>query len=87
MEDYDEDLAMHLSYMVLTGKSTLEELGEFYDQIILAYNPFGSMKLMDGDIYDVLTEYFEEREEYEKCRELQGLKRVLLSVDVSEIST
>jgi len=45
------------------------------------------MKLMDGDIYDVLTEYFEEREEYEKCRELQGLKRVLLSVDVSEIST
>lgn len=86
MEDYDEDLAMHLSYMVLTGKSTLEELGEFYDHIILVYNPFGNMKLMEGDIYDILTEYFEGREEYEKCRELQGLKQVLLSVDISEIS-
>jgi hypothetical protein len=40
MEDYDKDLAISLSYMVLTGKSTVEELAEFYDPIILEYNPF-----------------------------------------------
>jgi hypothetical protein len=42
---------------------------------------------MDGDIYDILTEYFEEREEYEKCRELQGIKKVLSLVDPSDILT
>lgn len=87
MEDYDKDLAISLSYMVLTGKSTVEELAKFYDPIILEYNPFLELKIMDGDIYDILTEYFEEREEYEKCRELQGIKKVLSLVDPSDILT
>ena len=61
------------SYMVLTGKITLEELFvKFPYKVYLAHVPGDAKE--EEDIIDDLILHFIYHEEYEKCSELQKLK-------------
>ena len=77
--DFLEDLdlynrAMENAYLLVTGKTTLEELlTDDTEDIPLPFDPENE----DGkssDILDILIVYYEEMEEYEKCSELTNLK-------------
>ena len=46
------------SYNVITGISTFEELLETKDELAIVFNPYKPIKVMDGDAYDLLIDYF-----------------------------
>tara|TARA_R110002051_G_scaffold325176_1_gene426165 strand:- start:1423 stop:1665 length:243 start_codon:yes stop_codon:yes gene_type:complete len=62
--------AMHYAYLIVTGKATFEELVDSKDEIMLPYNI-----LEEEDVnFELLIEYFEGEEEYEKCAILMKMK-------------
>ena len=72
---FDEEACMRYSYLLLTGKKTMEELLEEGDKLILLFNPEKPTVVMIDDIYDVLIDYFITTEEYEKCAEIKKAKQ------------
>ena len=80
LEDLDMyDKAMENAYFLITKRKTLKDLLDGLDicneaQVILPFDPH----IEDGrsaDIIDMMVEYFEGHEDYEKCAELTNLKK------------
>ena len=74
MQYFDEHRTMVDSYKLLTGKETYEEMLEKNVQPAFIFNPTKPVVSMDDDVFDVLIEYFEDLEDYEKCGELKEHK-------------
>jgi len=80
LEDLDMyDKAMTNAYFIITKRKTLDDLLTDLElggvqEVALPFDPH----LEDGrsaDIIDMLVEYFEGNEDYEKCAELTNLKK------------
>ena len=78
LEDLDlYNRAMENAYFIVTRKKTMTELlsdleEENIEEVVLPFDPINE----DGrtpDIIEMLVEYFENLEEYEKCAELTNL--------------
>lgn len=75
MKIFDEHICMLNSYKLLTGKATYEDLLEDdANPPAFIFNPTRPVVSMEDDVYDLLIEYFEEEEDYEKCAELKEHK-------------
>jgi len=75
-KDLEDRELMIDSYNVITGISTFEELLETKDELAIVFNPYKPIKVMDGDAYDLLIDYFITTEEYEKCEVLLHSKEI-----------
>tara|TARA_B100001094_G_C17788938_1_gene603395 strand:- start:291 stop:536 length:246 start_codon:yes stop_codon:yes gene_type:complete len=73
-EKYDHEIfaeAMNYAYLIVTKKATFEDLVDKEDEVMLPYNI-----LEEEDVnFEMLIEYFEEEEEYEKCADLMKIKK------------
>ena len=69
------DIIMSNTYGVLTSRCTVEDILELYtgEDAMFYGNPF---KMTLEDVDEVIN-YFENTEEYEKCKELVDFKNVL----------
>ena len=74
MKIFDEHKCMLTSYYVLTNKIGYEKLLEQGENVALIFNPTKPIIPMEDDVYDILIEYFEGMEEYEKCQDLLNCK-------------
>ena len=82
--DFLEDLdmynrAMENAYSIITKKKTLTQLLDEVDlsndeEVILPFDP-NTEDGRSADVIDMLVEYYEGHEDYEKCAELTNLKR------------
>jgi len=82
---FDEHTCMLHSYYVLTNKIGYESLLEKGENVALIFNPTKPVIAMDNDVYDVLIEYFESTEEYEKCQDLLNCKSLNQHFKKSEL--
>ena len=57
---------MNYAYMIVTGKATFDDLISTESEVMLPYNILAEEEID----YNVLIEYFEDVEDYEKCAEL-----------------
>ena len=65
---------MKNSYDVITGDKTIDELVESSDSPYFLWNVIsGDIAIID--VLDCMIDYFEDREEYEKCSKLLKLKK------------
>ena len=72
-EKLDEQIleeAMNYAYLIVTGQATFDDLIDTEDEVMLPYNILAKE---DVNI-DIMIEYYEEHEEYEKCSKLLELK-------------
>mgnify|MGYP003112482918 CR=1 FL=1 len=77
MDNHNSDRDMMIdSYQIITGQKSFEELLEIKDDVAVLFHPYKPIKVMEGDAYDVLIDYFISTEEYEKCQELVNAKEV-----------
>jgi|TARA_R100001530_G_scaffold10639_1_gene10497 hypothetical protein len=67
---------MEDSYYLITGRKSFEEVLEDEKELAVIFNPYQPIKVMDGDAYDCLIEYYISTEEYEKCDELMQMKEL-----------
>ena len=74
IEDFDEYTCMYNSYLVLTGRGSYTEILEKDEGAAFIFNPTKHYVPLQDDAYDILTEYFEEIEQYEICEELRKAK-------------
>ncbi len=75
MNYFDEHTCMINSYKLLTGKASYDELlDDDANPPAFIFNPTKPVVSMEDDVYDVLIEYFEYDEDYEKCAELKEHK-------------
>jgi len=82
---FDEHTCMLHSYYVLTNKVPYESLLEKGSNVALIFNPTKPVVSMDNDVYDVLIEYFEDIEDYEKCQDLLECKKINTYFKKSEL--
>tara|TARA_R100001224_G_scaffold89430_1_gene58525 strand:- start:253 stop:504 length:252 start_codon:yes stop_codon:yes gene_type:complete len=75
-EDVDERKLMEQSYQLITGRKSFEEILETEDGLAVIFNPYKPIKVMEGDAYDCLIDYYVKTEEYEKCDELKQMKEL-----------
>tara|TARA_R110002020_G_scaffold174348_2_gene365471 strand:- start:34 stop:324 length:291 start_codon:yes stop_codon:yes gene_type:complete len=69
---------MNNSYTILTGKKSLSEILCEDDSSYFLWNVLDKESVEESifiEIIDLLIEYFEDTEEYEKCAELLKLKK------------
>ncbi len=71
--------AMYNGYDVLSGKITIDDLLFTSGIIDLVYLPFDFYQLLSEDefkaiIQGLMVEYFEKRDEFEKCKFLKEMK-------------
>ena len=85
MKVFDEHKCMLDSYYVLTNKVGYESLLEKGENVALIFNPTKPVVYMDQDVYDVLIEYFESVEDYEKCQDLLNCKKLNKTFKKSEL--
>ena len=71
---FDEHLCMLQSYRILTGKDSFSTLLEEFEQVELVFDPTRAVVVMEDDVYDLVMYYFESKEDYEKCAEIQWAK-------------
>ena len=71
---FDEHLCMLQSYRILTGKDSFSTLLEEFEQVELVFDPTRAVIVMEDDVYDLVMYYFESKEDYEKCAEIQWAK-------------
>ncbi len=71
---FDEHLCMLQSYRILTGKDSFSTLLEEFDKVELVFDPTRAVIVMEDDVYDLVMYYFEAKEDYEKCAEIQWAK-------------
>lgn len=76
MEEFDEDVCMMNSYLLITGKKSIEQFMLEEDVLYFIFNPHKSTVTKEIKVYDCLIDYFISTEEYEKCSELVELKKV-----------
>ena len=65
------EIGINNSYLIMTGKSSIEELIENKSESIIF---FTSPENYTSEDIDEMIEYFESTEEYEKCMELVYVK-------------
>jgi len=80
-EDSERKL-MECSYWLITGRKSFEEILETEDELAVIFNPYKPIKVMEGDAYDCLIEYYISTEEYEKCEELKQMKELNRAINV-----
>jgi hypothetical protein len=85
MKVFNEHKCMLDSYYVLTNKVGYESLLEKGENVALIFNPTKPVVSMDQDVYDVLIEYFESVEDYEKCQDLLNCKKLNKTFKKSEL--
>jgi len=73
---------MECSYWLITGRKSFEEILETEDELAVIFNPYKPIKVMEGDAYDCLIEYYISTEEYEKCEELKQMKELNRAINV-----
>jgi|TARA_R110000850_G_scaffold74519_2_gene163111 hypothetical protein len=71
---FDEHLCMLQSYRILTGKDSFNTLLEEFEQVELVFDPTRAVIVMEDDVYDLVMYYFEAKEDYKKCAEIQWAK-------------
>ena len=72
-ERYDTEIlseAFDNAYLIVTGKSTFDEILDNKDEVML---PFNMLENEECDV-DILIEYYEGEEEYERCAELMNFR-------------
>ena len=72
------DNCMNNSYRILTGRDTLSEILCEENSSYFLWNVLDKESVEESifiEIIDLLIEYFEDTEEYEKCGELLKLKK------------
>lgn len=74
---------MEDSYYLITGRKSFEEVLEDEQELAVIFNPYQPIKVMDGDAYDCLIEYYISTEEYEKCDELLQMKELNHLINLS----
>lgn len=76
-EDYELiDEGMYNSYLVITGKSTFDDLLDKDSKgIAILFNPDVDVDSWDNEIIDNIIDYYTESEDYEKCQELLEVKK------------
>ena len=73
----DDRKIMEDSYLLITGRKSFEEiLEDEAEDLAVIFNPNKPIKVMEGDAYDCLIEYYISTEEYEKCDELMQMKEL-----------
>tara|TARA_R100000742_G_C4279180_1_gene103143 strand:+ start:1088 stop:1324 length:237 start_codon:yes stop_codon:yes gene_type:complete len=72
----DDRKLMEDSYLLITGRKTFEEILETEEELAVIFNPYQPIKVMEGDAYDCLIDYYISTEEYEKCHELLQMKEL-----------
>ena len=73
----DDRKIMEDSYLLITGRKSFEEiLEDEAEDLAVIFNPYQPIKVMEGDAYDCLIEYYISTEEYEKCDELMQMKEL-----------
>ena len=72
----DDRKIMEDSYLLITGRKSFEEILEDEADLAVIFNPYQPIKVMEGDAYDCLIEYYISTEEYEKCDELMQMKEL-----------
>jgi len=73
MHRYDPEIlseAFDNAYLIVTGKSTFDEILDNKDEVML---PFNMLENEECDV-DILIQYYEEEEEYERCAELMKFR-------------
>lgn len=75
-ETTNERRLMEHSFLLLTGRMSFEQILETEDDLAVIFNPYKPIKVMEGDAYDCLIEYYITTEEYEKCHELTQMKQL-----------
>lgn len=73
---FDEDKCMNNSYLLITGKKTVDEFLKNEGDLYFLHNPDELAYFCNDDVYDQLIEYFTYTEEYEKCADILELKNM-----------
>lgn len=73
---FDEDKCMNNSYLLITGKKTVDDFLDQEGDLYFLHNPNELTFFCNDDVYDQLIEYFIYTEEYEKCAEILELKNM-----------
>jgi len=77
MDDFLEtyDIGMDVGYSLLIGKHSFDEVAIFLDNVILPFDP--TDEYIDIDDINHMINYFEEKEEFEKCAVLKNFKSTI----------
>lgn len=78
MKVFDEHKCMIHSYYVITNQVSYQQLVKCDENFTLIFNPTRKIIPMKNDVYDVLIEYFENEEDYEKCSILLSCKNLAI---------
>jgi hypothetical protein len=73
LENYT--VGMRVGYNILMGKQNLDDIVFYLDEIILPFDPVAD--IIEIEDVDHMISYFEEQEDYEKCKVLMQLKNHL----------
>jgi hypothetical protein len=73
LENYT--VGMKVGYNILMGKQNLDDIVFYLDEIILPFDPVAD--IIEIEDVDHMISYFEEQEDYEKCKVLMQLKNHL----------
>ena len=68
------EIGINNSYLIMTGKLTVEELIEYKSDSIIFFTSPENYTIED---IDEMIKYFENTEEYEKCNELSHCRNIL----------
>jgi hypothetical protein len=85
-EDQGLDKAFETTYLVVTGKLKLEDLGGTGKEVFMLYDP---ILVEENELRDVLNDvidYYVETEEYEKCQEIKNILDSNLSKLIPKIT-
>ena len=82
IEDFDEYTCMYNSYLVLCGIKTYSEILEYDDGAAFIFNPTQLYVPLEDDAYDILIDYFSQREEYEKCGNLKKAEDLAAIIEI-----
>ena len=72
--NFDEDICFNNTYLLITGKKTLEDFLDTGDDLWFLHNPKDEPLRHNDPIYEELLNYFIDEEEYEKCQEIVNLR-------------
>ena len=72
--NFDEDICFNNTYLLITGKKTIEEFLDSDADLWFLHNPEDQPLRHNNPIYEELLSYFIYTEEYEKCQEIVNLQ-------------
>tara|TARA_R110000803_G_scaffold58739_1_gene116942 strand:+ start:209 stop:466 length:258 start_codon:yes stop_codon:yes gene_type:complete len=78
--NFDEDICFNNTYLLITGKKTIEEFLDSDADLWFLHNPEDQPLRHNNPIYEELLSYFIYTEEYEKCQEILNLQTKLKQI-------